>query len=374
MSDSELKEAFHIRGTHWLPRPESDACPITHPVKDTSPDGVKKCYTATAAAALRQSRVTESEALKEIVTKTTRNNYFVIEGDSAKDLGGVTPRGLAPLSGPIAWALIVEDQEANTNKARVLSGVSSEADAEKEALAIQEKEMDPKKIVIIGRSAGKLNGSTIYRDVSGFTYRIQEAHEGIPVISKRGMSVAGTFDAIQQQGRKFTQPESGFVMRGTDPNVACGACRFYLRDPSTEVGQCQIVEGPIPWFSTCDFYIGAAEDARASFPAMSEPAIQQFGESEPKELFHEAYKGGKGPKFKVLKENKVALTESEREEVMNAKAVWHHGPNGEESAAVWKSVVAGKIWFVTNTHRAYNVTESLKGTIKQFHDFIKGTA
>jgi len=91
-------------------------------------------------------------------------------------------------------------------------------------------------------------------------------------------------------------------------------------------------------------------------------------------LVQEAYKGGKGPKFKILKKNKRPLTTSERETVMRQKAVWHHGPNGEPSSAVWKAVVEGVTWYVTNTHRAYNLTNSLQGTIKRYHDFIKSTA
>jgi hypothetical protein len=81
----------------------------------------------------------------------------------------------------------------------------------------------------------------------------------------------------------------------------------------------------------------------------------------------------KGPRIETLEKNKVKLTDEEREKVMNAGAVWHHGPHGEESPAVWKAVVNGKEWFVCNTHRAYQCKPTLEGAISAF-DFIETTA
>jgi len=79
------------------------------------------------------------------------------------------------------------------------------------------------------------------------------------------------------------------------------------------------------------------------------------------------------PDMKTLKKNKVALSEDERKEVMNRGAVWHHGPNGEETPAVWKAVVNGNDWYVCNTHRAYQCKPTLKGAIDSY-DFIETTA
>ena len=80
--------------------------------------------------------------------------------------------------------------------------------------------------------------------------------------------------------------------------------------------------------------------------------------------------------FKVLKDNKVPLSEEEHSKVMARKAVWQHGPNGEETPAVWKSInkKTGKTTFVTNTHRAYNARLTVEGAISRYHKFIKGTA
>jgi len=92
--------------------------------------------------------------------------------------------------------------------------------------------------------------------------------------------------------------------------------------------------------------------------------------------FAKAYVGGKGPKFKVLKRFKVPLSPEERALVMARGATWNNHPDPKKNPipAVWKSIVNGKTWYVTNTHRAYNVTPTLKGTINRYHAYIKGTA
>lgn len=88
-----------------------------------------------------------------------------------------------------------------------------------------------------------------------------------------------------------------------------------------------------------------------------------------------AYVGGKGPKFKVLRKGQIDLDPEERALVMKRKAVWHFSHHkGRASPAVFKSVVNGKKWYTTHTHRAYNVTPTLKGTISRYHKFIKSTA
>ena len=78
--------------------------------------------------------------------------------------------------------------------------------------------------------------------------------------------------------------------------------------------------------------------------------------------------------FDNLKKNKVKLTDDEHKLVMKSKAVWHHGKNGEATSAVWKSENGGKTTFITNTHRAWQKSDTLKGCIGQYHDFIKSTA
>lgn len=80
------------------------------------------------------------------------------------------------------------------------------------------------------------------------------------------------------------------------------------------------------------------------------------------------------PQMDTLKKNKVKITDEERNQIMKAKAVWHHGPNGEETPAVWKSVVDGKTWYVTNTHRCYAAKKTLKAAINAYHRTVEPSA
>jgi hypothetical protein len=79
------------------------------------------------------------------------------------------------------------------------------------------------------------------------------------------------------------------------------------------------------------------------------------------------------PEMKTLKKGRKQLSDEERKIVMDADATWHHGPKGEKTPAVWKSVVKGKTWYVCNTHRAMQVKPTIKGAIAAFK-FIKTTA
>lgn len=78
--------------------------------------------------------------------------------------------------------------------------------------------------------------------------------------------------------------------------------------------------------------------------------------------------------MKKLKDNKIPMEPEERKEAMKRGAVWHHGPNGEATCAIWKAKTSsGEIKYVCNTHRAIQMATTLAGAIKAF-EFIKTTA
>ena len=82
-----------------------------------------------------------------------------------------------------------------------------------------------------------------------------------------------------------------------------------------------------------------------------------------------------GPKVEALRKNAVRLTDEERDEVMRRKAVWHHGPKGEETPAVRKAEIDGKTWYWCGTHRAWSGAKpTLKGAINAFHRTVKRTS
>lgn len=87
--------------------------------------------------------------------------------------------------------------------------------------------------------------------------------------------------------------------------------------------------------------------------------------------------------LKELKDLRTELTRDEFNKVMDSKAVWHHGQNGEETPAVWKAIDAKnsclknpkvKFLYITDTHRAFATSKTVEGAINKYHKVIKGTA
>ncbi len=77
------------------------------------------------------------------------------------------------------------------------------------------------------------------------------------------------------------------------------------------------------------------------------------------------------PAHKVLKDNVVDITDAERSKIMSAKAVWHHGKDGNATPAIKKSVVRGKTYYWSATHRCFMSAETLAKAIKDFFKTVK---
>jgi len=79
--------------------------------------------------------------------------------------------------------------------------------------------------------------------------------------------------------------------------------------------------------------------------------------------------GSKGLNYDTLNKNKVNLTKEEREKVKKLKAEW-----SDDRSAIFKSIVKGKPYYVTHTHRAFQYSPKLETACNMFHNFIKSTA
>jgi len=122
--------------------------------------------------------------------------------------------------------------------------------------------------------AGSFRVITLSKGVQGTICRPksqkESTHENDSLQNVRGLSVLGTFEAIRKMERKFTQEEANFQQKSPSPDVVCGSCRFFLRDPSEEIGLCQVVAGAIPWFATSDLFISSADEAMVVFEGSEE--------------------------------------------------------------------------------------------------------
>lgn len=80
------------------------------------------------------------------------------------------------------------------------------------------------------------------------------------------------------------------------------------------------------------------------------------------------------PAIKTLKDHQKPLSDAERSQVMKARAVWHFGDDGGPSPAVKKSVVRGRTYFWSTTHRCYHAASTLKQAIRDFHKIVEPSA
>jgi hypothetical protein len=118
----------------------------------------------------------------------------------------------------------------------------------------------------------------------------------------------------------------------------------------------------------------SAEEALELMHGFDKTTKRDINDKKVKEAFTlsdqmlESYKPVNIP-FKKLKDHKVDLTKEERAAVKEKGAEW-----SDNHSAVFKSVIGGKSYYITHTHRAYNCCPTIAGACERFHSFIKGTA
>lgn len=254
----EIKEAFHIQGTHWVAVPDSGTCPSTHPDKTKSPGGADRCYTKSAAVALkafiknRESDNPENVDISEQEMPSIQVQTLIVDKSIFDTLAKARK-----------W---VEDHNFRSDKVdetentfrfrqfnpdncqmgtirtfRITDGVQATGCRLKTEFKESDKDQSEREKLI----------------------RMKERMD-LPMNSL-GLTVGETLQRVVALGRKFTQEEAGFKEKSESPEQVCGACRFYLRDPESEIGRCQVVDGEIPWFATSNFYISALDEAIAVF-------------------------------------------------------------------------------------------------------------
>jgi len=224
--ESELEEAFHLRDTHWVPVPESGTCPSTHPTKLKFPGtDTMRCFTPSAADSIR-SQEQERPSLKAQTYVLSKERFkTVADANKWMDDNDVPRTKVDEKEDTFRYRQFSPDrcQEGSQRTTRITDGVQ----------------------------------------IVGCRLKPEFREQADQPKSKKGLTVEQSLKTVIEQGRKFSQEEANFQERASDPAVVCGVCRFYLRDPSSEIGRCQVVDGPIPWFATSDLYISADAEARA---------------------------------------------------------------------------------------------------------------
>ena len=235
--NENLDEAFHIRDLHWKPVPEDGSCPASHSNKLKSPEGEDRCYTDSAAAALRQSKEVSEQERPSLKAQTyiLSKERFETQAEANKwmDENDVPRPKVDETEGSFRYRQFPPDrcQEGSERTTSITDGVQ-----------------------IVG-----------CRLKPEFQEQDEEQGQTLPK-TKTGLTIADVLEKMKEKGEKFSQEETNFQERAPSPEVACGTCRFYLRNPDgSAIGLCQVVEGAIPWSATSDLYVSAAAEAQVAF-------------------------------------------------------------------------------------------------------------
>jgi len=377
---TDYKEAFHIKNLHWVDVPASGSCPGSHPNKRNSPAGQTRCYTNAAAAALRGS-VQEQEISK---LTNERSKLRPARSDNLTERCGFCKYFNKPTTCQIVEGPVAADQVCDWIFSRETdAGLYNISDEDWIAFGKGMINKQPYQHIVKDVEITPAGPLVMIEDTSDPKHRFsldKEFHVAHTSLEHHwtqkevdDLVSVGKSESVQEQERPSLKTQTFILSKERFKTEA--QARKWMKDNNRTFEKIDETETSFRFrqFKTdrCQDGTSRTFDITDGVKSVGCRLKPEFRENE--SLF-EKYDGRLGPTYKLLKAGKVSLTEDERSLVMERKAVWHHGPNGEETPAVWKSVVNGKTWFVTNTHRAYNVTVTLKGTIERYHRFIRMTA
>ncbi len=116
--------------------------------------------------------------------------------------------------------------------------------------------------------------------------------------NSRGLGSSSTQATVDERGSKYAQLESRYIQPANSSYTTCGTCLFFLRAPEGEVGDCRVVESPIHWTGTCDFFISAETEAAMVFAARDVAAMGPPSADVPGEDIHRSAEVDKADKKK----------------------------------------------------------------------------
>lgn len=201
----KLEEAFHIRGTHWLPVPASGSCPTSHPNRRRSPEGEMRCYTNTAAAALRGASESATE-LSEQERPSLKAQTYILSKERFETQGEANK-----------W---MDDNDVPRPK------------IDETETSFRYRQFSPDRC-----QAG--------------SQRTTRITNGVQIVGCR------LKPEFREQAEKLTNERATLREANMDnPTERCGLCT-YFRGPST----CQIVDGPVGKDLVCDWIFSRETEA-----------------------------------------------------------------------------------------------------------------
>ncbi len=423
-TETELDEAFHLRNVHWVPVPEDGKCPAAYPTKLEFPGtDTLRCFSTSAARVVR-ARESDPE-FREAVTpfKDLPLMDRAREWDSDEAKGRV--RTWATTDDEIDFDrysmafLVIDGPKENLTSYKL--PFADFVDGSLRAV--------PRGVFAAAAALQGARGGVDFP--SGDLTRAQN-HLG-RYYSKMDLRAPWEpKESLSEQVAKLTNERARLrAAREDNPTERCGFCTYFQK-PDV----CKIIEGPVAADQVCDWIFSRGttaglykikdEDWLAFGRGMigkqpyqhivkdvaitpEGPVVMIEDTAKPPhrfsltKTFHVEHSGfehhwtqeevdalvkvgedmdesstfseqERGVILKALQKGRALLSRKEHERVMEASAVWHHGPNGRATPAVWKSIVGDEVWYITNTHRAFATTRTLEGAIQKYHGFIKSTA